>query len=70
MGFFDKKEAETIEVAGHALVCPVCSGVLFWRREAQLNTAVASFFNLDWANKSATCFVCAECSHISWFLGS
>lgn len=68
MGLFNKKEPETINVAGHALHCPVCSGKLFWRREAQLNTSVASFFNLDWANKSATCFVCAECTHISWFL--
>ena len=69
MGLFDKKEPETIIVSGHALVCPICDGVLFWKREAQLNTSVVSFFNLDWANKTASCFVCAECTHISWFLG-
>jgi hypothetical protein len=34
-----------------------------------LNTAIATFFNFDWANKSATCFVCSNCTHISWLLG-
>ncbi len=68
MGLFDKKKPEKIQILDQTLICPVCDGVLFWRREAQLNTAVASFFNLDWANKSATCFVCSICKHISWFL--
>jgi len=68
MGLFDKKEPETIHVEGHALVCPICKATLFWKREAQLNTSVASFFNLDWDNKTATCFVCSKCTHISWFL--
>lgn len=63
------KEPQTISVHNHALICPVCSNNLFYSRQAQLNTAVATFFNLDWANKSATCFVCAECTHISWFMG-
>jgi hypothetical protein len=34
----------------------------------KLNTATASLFNLDWANKSATCLVCSDCSYIHWFL--
>lgn len=68
MGLFTKEEAQTVEVKGHVLTCPVCGNVLFYKRSAQLNTAVASFFNLDWANHSATCFVCANCTHISWFL--
>lgn len=69
MALFKKEAPQTIEVKGHALICPVCKEVLFYSRPAQLNTAVASFFNLDWANRSATCFVCANCTHISWFLG-
>lgn len=59
----------TIEVKGHPLVCPVCAGNLFWQRQAQLNTAVASFFSFDWANRSARCFVCANCTYIFWFHG-
>lgn len=69
MKLFKKQEPENIEVRGTQLICPVCSNNYFWTRRAQLNTAVASFFSLDWANRSATCFVCSECTHISWFLG-
>lgn len=69
MGVFKKLEPQTIEVKGRELRCPVCNNPNFWTRQAQLNTAVATFFSLDWANRSATCFVCAECTHISWFLG-
>ena len=69
MALFKKKEAKQYEVVGKKLNCPVCGNDKFWTRTAQLNTATATFFNLDWANKSATCFVCSECTHISWFLG-
>lgn len=68
MGLFKKAEPQTIEVMGEELKCPICRNNLFWTRSAQLNTSVATFFNLDWANKSATCFVCSNCTHISWFL--
>ena len=64
-----KKEPHTVEIKGNTLNCPVCDNSLFWTRNAQLNSAVATFFNLDWANKTATCFVCSNCTHISWFLG-
>ena len=29
---------------------------------------VASFFNLEWVQPSADCYVCAECGYIHWFL--
>ena len=64
------KEAETVNIKGHDLICPICKNNYFYSRKAQLNTAAASFFNLDWANRSATCFVCTQCTHISWFLGN
>lgn len=38
---------ETLTIKGHDLVCPICSNRTFWRSKAQLNTAVASLFNLD-----------------------
>lgn len=69
MGLFNKQEPQFVNVKGNLLKCPVCGNTSFWTRRAQLNTAVASFFNLDWANRSATCFVCSNCTHISWFLG-
>jgi hypothetical protein len=64
-----KTEAQTVEIKGHELRCPICNHNRFWNRQAQLNTATATFFNFDWANRSAICYVCSECTHISWFLG-
>ena len=69
MKLFKKKEPQPIEVNGHSIVCPVCHNDRFWIRRAQLNSAVSTFFNLDWTDRSATCFVCSECSYIFWFLG-
>lgn len=69
MGLFKEDEAVSVEVKGIELKCPVCSNNLFYSRQAQLNTAAASFFSLDWANRSAFCYVCSNCTHISWFLG-
>ena len=60
-------EADTVEVLGKPFLCPVCQNDHFYRRKAQLNTALASFFNVDWANRSATCLTCPLCGHISWF---
>ncbi len=69
MQLFKKKEPQTIEVKGKQLSCPICSNTHFWTRNAQLNTSAATFFGLDWANRSAHCFVCSECTYIFWFLG-
>jgi hypothetical protein len=69
MGLLSKQEAETVEVNGKALRCVICSNNLFWTRSALLNTGAMTFFNLDWADKSATCFVCSECTYVHWFLG-
>jgi predicted nucleic-acid-binding Zn-ribbon protein len=55
-------------VLGRQLKCQVCGHDEFERREGQLNTATASFFNLDWTNTSAICFVCEKCGYIHWFL--
>ncbi len=68
MGLFGKKEPEPVQVAGLELHCEICKHDRFWRRQAQLNTAVATFFNFDWANPTAECFVCGNCGYIHWFL--
>lgn len=70
MKLFGQAEAKSYEIAGKVLHCQHCGNDAFHRREAQLNTAVASLFNLDWANASAACFVCDRCGHIHWFLPS
>ena len=68
MGLFGNKEPEPVTIAGLTLHCEICKEQSFWRREAQLNTSVASFFGLEWANRSALCYVCANCGYIHWFL--
>ena len=69
MSIFKKSEPLTVEVKGHELKCPVCGNIYFRTKHVLLNTTLATFFNLDWANRQATCFVCSDCTHIFWFLG-
>ena len=68
MALFKNKKPEPVRVEGFDLRCEICKHDLFWYRQAQLNTAAASFFNFDWANPSATCYVCDRCGYIHWFL--
>jgi ribosomal protein S27E len=52
---------------GKEIRCAHCGGSSFRAGRAQLNTAVLSFFNLDWVDRSATTLTCAGCGFISWF---
>jgi hypothetical protein len=67
MGLFTS-EPVSVEVQGRELKCLVCAHDEFWKREAKLNTTAASLFNLEWASASGTCYVCAKCGYIHWFL--
>lgn len=71
MGLFGKKKRipQAVEVKGNPLVCQVCKNDEFFERKIQLNTRAATLFKLDWANRSATCFICSNCTHIYWFEG-
>jgi predicted nucleic-acid-binding Zn-ribbon protein len=60
-------EAARFLAIGKEISCPQCDGNLFRQGRAQLNTAAMSLFDLDWANKSATTLICAQCSFISWY---
>ena len=46
MALFKKKKPEPVRVEGFDLRCEICKHDLFWHRQAQLNTAAASFFTL------------------------
>lgn len=50
------------------LTCPFCQHQLFSERPIKLNSTGMSFLGLDWANKSATGLICAQCGHIQMFL--
>lgn len=62
------KEAREVEVRGKQLVCPVCGETKFWERRTLMNTAGATFFGFDWANKEAQNYICDDCGYIFWFI--
>ena len=68
MAWFEKDDGEEFKIAGVELKCEICKHGRFGHRKAQLNTAVASFFGVDWANPAADCYVCCKCGYIHWFL--
>jgi len=69
MGLFSKKDKTVkIFISGKELKCSACGHLEFRHRKAQLNTATMSILDLDWANKSAHCYVCDNCTKIKWFL--
>ena len=70
MSPFSKEEVPVkVHVHGKPLHCRICDNNQFYKRKAQLNTQLATFFKVDWWNRSAFCYVCSNCSHIDWFLG-
>jgi hypothetical protein len=46
----------------------VCGGRLFHDREVKINTSAAEFFDLAWANQSATGLVCEQCGYLHTFV--
>ncbi|MGA3094953.1 MAG: DNA-binding protein [Bryobacteraceae bacterium] len=60
----------TIEVQmdGRPLTCTVCGGAHFHERSSLLNTRAAAFFNVNWANKEATNYICTQCGYVFWFM--
>lgn len=52
----------------HPFSCQVCQGSLFTRREVKINTTGAEFFNMGWANQSATGLACLKCGYLHTFM--
>ena len=61
-------EAQEVVICRKNLACAHCGRTVFVARRAQLNTALATFVNLDWLNESADVYVCSQCGHLHWFL--
>ncbi|HXF96675.1 MAG TPA: hypothetical protein VNI61_11310 [Gemmatimonadales bacterium] len=68
MALFGSSDPEPAEVGGRPLTCQVCGHTRFRRRRAKLNTTWMTFFELDWLNRSADCYVCDRCGFVHWFL--
>ncbi|WHY86769.1 zinc ribbon domain-containing protein [Neobacillus novalis] len=52
---------------GIEVTCVHCQHNQFEHGYAQLNTALATLFNLDFANRSATILTCHRCGYVHWF---
>ncbi|MEC0370619.1 hypothetical protein [Paenibacillus chibensis] len=55
------------QVNGIQVICVHCRHDQFDHGFAQLNTALLSFLNLDFANRSANILICHRCGYIHWF---
>ena len=53
---------------GIKLECVICKKTMFWTRTTLMNTPGMTFLSLDWANRSATNYVCDNCGYVHWFL--
>lgn len=68
MGIFGNHEAKPFNIAGIQIRCEICHHEKFYEREGKIQTTAMTFFELDWANASATCLVCERCGYVHWFL--
>ncbi|MEW6623329.1 MAG: hypothetical protein AB1420_09410 [Bacillota bacterium] len=62
-----KNKAQQYVVAGKKLICPICEHDEFWTRQTLMNTAGATFFGFDWANRAADNYICDKCGYVFWF---
>lgn len=79
MGIFGRKKSifdatstphfsNMYRIQGKPIICPHCGHDQFDQAVALLNTPGMTFFDLDWANRTATILSCRHCSRIEWFL--
>ena len=67
-GVLGHHEATTVEIYGRPLRCIICGHRYFWHHDVMLNTRMATVFDLDWMNQSASCAVCDHCGYMHWFI--
>ncbi|MFD3659943.1 hypothetical protein ACFWVF_04950 [Streptomyces sp. NPDC058659] len=55
-------------IGEHPILCLVCGNDGFRKREVLLNSTGMEFFNMAWANESATGLICWSCGHVHLFV--
>lgn len=63
----ESRGAGYFQANGIDVSCVHCDYDKFEHSQAQLNTALLSFLNLDFANRSANTLTCDRCGYIHWF---
>lgn len=59
--------ASELIVKGRKVYCPICENDKFTSRSGVLPSRKAAIFDMEWANKGATHYICTECNHIISF---
>lgn len=62
------EDAMIVNLKGRHMQCVMCKGEHFQHRTAQLHSAGATFFNVEWLGPSADCYICTSCRYVHWFL--
>ena len=68
MGLFTADEPKQYAIDDKQLICMFCRNDTFTTRREQLHSPGRTFFNLEWTDKTATCFVCSSCGYLHWFM--
>ncbi|GGR20403.1 hypothetical protein [Streptomyces roseolus] len=55
-------------IGNREIRCLTCGGDVFREREVKLNSTGMEFFNLAWANESATGLICWSCGYVQLFV--
>lgn len=63
-----RSEPTTVDIHDRPLQCHVCRHDYFWRHVVQMHTPAATFLNFEWANRLATCCICARCGFVHSFM--
>lgn len=66
----EQSPSADVYIGSVRLACAVCKHTRFRHRKAQLQTALASFFNVEWTAPSADCYICTQCGFVHWFMPS
>src|SRR5687768_5815850 len=67
MGLFSKETPTRVQLrTGKELACLTCGFDRFFQRHAQLNSAVSTFFSLDWLDRTGDCVVYGQCGFVHW----
>lgn len=68
MGLFSAEEAKPYQIDDKQLVCTFCDNDTFYTRREQLSSPTRSFFNVEWTDSTAMCFICSSCGFMHWFM--
>ena len=61
------KAPQKVSIENRPVSCCHCGHDEFYYRETLLNTRGMTFLDLQWLNKAAQSYICAQCGYIMWF---